>query len=398
MSDAREEEILSSLAGPALNTRPDSEIFDDEEEFLPESGDEETVDTGEIPEDNRNLVDQLKADEAAAKAEKERKAKGEGETEDDDGIVFEDEETGTETETKRAKKEEYGPKVQKRINKEVSKRKRIETERDDLRRKLAEYEQRDFDAQGQRAKSAVTHHEGIISESEAKLDRLRADLKKANEDGESERSAQIIDEMTDAKIDIRQSREYLKRAKHDSERYDQDVEAGRTRQQTQEQQQYQTIPALENWRRDNASWYERDPAATDTAHRVESLVFAAHQRGDFEHGPDADEYWAEVNRRLHAEMPDLEIANFEAEEVEEEDEDGEPKPRPAQRRRATPVSGNRRNAPPDNDGVANRKGRVVITATDKQTMRSMKLDPNNREHVKAYAREKERMGVSDAAE
>ena len=101
-----------------------------------------------------------------------------------------------------------------------------------------------------------------------------------------------------------------------------------------------------------------------------------------------------MDRRLKAEVPDLDIAEFiEGEELD----DGQPTPRPQDRLAPTvPVSGARRGAPAENNSLGKSQRKVVITAVDRQTMRSMKLDPTNREHLRAFAEEKRRNPESEA--
>ena len=212
MADLDDKDILEP------NTRPNEDIFDDDPPPGLTPDDNQLVDDGELAPDETTLDDQIAADREADKAAAEAKGVA-----DDDGIVIEDAEAVVAE--KKTKKEPYGKRAEKAIAKANSGKKSAESRADQAERNLAEYRQKEDDAKGQNAKSAVARHETNITQKEGDVDRLRTSLKKSQEDGEAEESARIIDEMTDAKIDIRESTYALRQAKQRSAEYDQEVEA-----------------------------------------------------------------------------------------------------------------------------------------------------------------------------
>ena len=307
------------------NTRPSSDIFDDDQPSLTPDDDLQ-VDLGDVPADERTLDDQIAADKDEAKDSADAKK-----TLDEEGIVVDDDEAEPDGERVEKKREPYGKRAQKAINKANSLKKSAETRAAAAERKLADVQHREEEVQGERIKSAVRRHETDIAESETALERLRGELPIALENGESKDQARITEEMTDAKIKIRESNYSLDRAKH--------AEADHERRGTAAEQrgngQRETPQATKDWLTRNRGWYgnEDNFLEASAANAIERRVAVEHANGAFTHGPDTREYWDEVDQRLNKAHPDLDIADLD--EGADPDGDEEPRPRPAARKRAT---------------------------------------------------------------
>ena len=359
------------------NTRPDSDIFEDETVTGFED-DDAPVDVGEIGKDETTLDDQIAVDRDAAKAGGE----DDDVPDDDDGVLVEDD-----VDEGEPKKQAYGKRAEKAIGRANSGKKAAEARASKAERELADLREKDGQARGQQAKSYVKQFDDAVTEKEAAIARLQDDLERAQENGDSKETARIMRDMSRTEVDIRENTYYRTRAQEDADEYDRTEE---TRSRGNGRAETTIYPETERWKERNESWFGGRATGdeTEAAVSVERIVAANHRRGAFAHGPDTREYWNEVDRRLKVEMPDLDVAEF-----EEEDDDPGPRPRPTNKRRAAAkVSGARRGTPSNNKSVAQSAGRVVITNLDKQTMRSFKMDPNNPADLKQYADEKRRLG------
>lgn len=92
--------------------------------------------------------------------------------------------------------------------------------------------------------------------------------------------------------------------------------------------------------------------------------------------PDDPEYYDELRRRMRKRAPHL----FDEEDLDEDDDD--PPPR---RKRRTPASAGGRESASRSDLSGST---VRITAQDKRVMRTLKLDPNDKDHLRQFAAEK----------
>lgn len=94
--------------------------------------------------------------------------------------------------------------------------------------------------------------------------------------------------------------------------------------------------------------------------------------------PDTQEYFTELNRRIHAELPNL---RGRVQRIGDATREARPQPRPIT------------HAPAPKGGQRRPSGNVVmLSQTDVANMQNFKLDPKNPEHVKEYARQKKTGG------
>jgi len=137
-------------------------------------------------------------------------------------------------------------------------------------------------------------------------------------------------------------------------------------------------PALQAWIDKNA-WYQDsvNEKHQDAVHRIDKKLVSEGK------DPRNPAYFVELNRRLSEEEPDLFIGGAAKQEVRETSKPRQTGPGPAPQRTAASNS---------------RKGsnKVVLTRQDLATMEEFGLDPNNREHIKAFANERRKSNQQEA--
>jgi hypothetical protein len=131
------------------------------------------------------------------------------------------------------------------------------------------------------------------------------------------------------------------------------------------------------WLRNN-KWFSNPQFADDAAilKTLDTRLGDEFKAGRFAHAPGTTQYFIELDRRVHAKLPNLR----------------------AEIRRAYPIpqAQTQRHAPVVNRGSAVRQssaGKVLITPQDKENMRTFGLDPNNKSHLQEYARSKAGKGA-----
>lgn len=146
----------------------------------------------------------------------------------------------------------------------------------------------------------------------------------------------------------------------------------------------QPNPLLHAWERENR-WYGNPEFFAESA-----TVRAISQQVAQKYPPNTKEHFEEVDKQLRQRMPNL-VARVKArlgqDSIRGQDRGGNGKPQPQQQTRqaprlASPGGGFGR---PANAGG---KQRIVITKTDVEAMRRVRLDPNNKTHVLEYAQNK----------
>jgi len=240
---------------------------------------------------------------------------------------------------------EYGRKVQKRIAKEVSKRKRIETEFAtrqaqyeqyiaNLHQRLESVEQR-FSAED--AKQSAT-------ELEAQLADIKARRKTAWDDGDIDAYHALEDEYLDARMAVQRQTQGAPGTR----------QAPPVAQPVAQPQQPAALPEpMQTWMVTNKKWFNGDPANSAKVSVANGLFNAMKAEGFEETDPDL---YAELDKRLVA-------AGI------------KPAPRKAQ---PTTV------APTRYAGASETSPRKGFTQADMATMRKYGMDPNNPAHRAAY--------------
>lgn len=287
---------------------------------------------------------------------------------DSDGQPPEEEEPEPKPEDGKAKEAdgdeddaEYSKKVQRRINKEVAKRKSIETRAERLERENRELRER----LGQTQTQAL---DNSISGLEAKVSTLRGKVQDAIDSGDTQTQLDLQDQLDDAKYDLRRAREAREQAPRPAEP---DSGDRQPRTMTPEQKREQMLRSLpqksQDWiaARGFFDWSESQKAF---AMGIDSELTAEGW------SPDDDGYYAEMDKRISIAFPDL----------YDDGEDDTDTPAPQKRTKAA-----NRSAPPSTaPGGRQTSGKVRLGPAEFKEMRRFGLDPDNAEHVAAFAREK----------
>ena len=313
------------MADTLANTLPEDELFDTEGEAdMAEDGSLET-------EVSDQIVDLDAGDDDEGEAAPDEGAAQEAESDDVD----------------------YGAKVAARINKLTGQHNQTIAAKD---REIASLKRQTFDAQGAALDANVS---GLKS----KLEGINDALKQAMEDGDTDKQLELNDELLDVKIGLREA-EGL-RGRPSKREATADAGDGDNAE-----------PAAPNDPLDALQ-----PKAKGWAQRVGFTGWGDAQRGlalgiDSEltkegFDPNTDDYFDELDRRMGQVYPDL----------YDSDDEPEPTPRPK-------VKTNVRGAPPITPKPGAGGNQVKLDANDYANMRRFKLDPQNPEHVKAYAIQK----------
>lgn len=175
----------------------------------------------------------------------------------------------------------------------------------------------------------------------------------------------------------------------------------------------------------NKHWWNRSryKDARQDAIDIDKEVLAELEAGDLDFERYSDEHFEELAHRLHKTYPDIEVCDLEGEPYnfgDEEDEDDMTDDRETRGRdrdrRDTRRDTNRRDARDDRGrapvgrgpgGIGRggrrtpsaaelaRQGKVTLEQGDFNTMRTFGLDPNNAEHKKYFAKERQRSILTD---
>lgn len=310
---------------------------------------------------------------------------------------------------------DYSRRVQRRINREIALRKRTEaqladerTARQKLEQRITKIERSQVDEQG----------EASLREIDAKIKLLAADLIKAKEDNNTAREVELQIALDEAKTE--KTRLQVRLEMEQQERTRAAAAATTTTSDPDDsQRQPQGKGRSAEWIRANRRWWNTArwaEARTDAISHDETIL-AEIEDGELDFEPYSDEHMDELARRLKTDYPDLEVRTVDgevfADEHEEEDIDNDEergdrmngKGNDRQRR----GTGNARNARAPMGGLGGRDGRrernevelarrgkITLTEEDKQTMRVFKLDPNDPQHKKYFARERARTILGNA--
>ena len=186
------------------------------------------------------------------------------------------------------KDEDYSHRVQKRISQEVAKRHDAERRAAAVEERLIKLQQ----AYQQAQDSAVTSGESAI---EAQKVALQRDYSDAYNSGDTDKMFEVQDKLS--RLSAQQS-EFEKR-KAANEQYVQQQQHQQVIQQQQPQQPVQEAePKAVDWARKN-KWFGQDEAMTGAAYAIHNRLVNTES-----YDTTSDEYFSELDKRLHAAFPD----------------------------------------------------------------------------------------------
>lgn len=238
--------------------------------------------------------------------------------------------------------EDYGERVRKRINKEVSKRKALAEERDRLAAERERIQRERDEAMSRLAKYEERQDEDLKS----KVDDIKARRDKALDEGDLAEYNKLNDELLDARIELRDRSTRRPAPKQEEER-----DTG-----------HQQIPkASSEWVQSNRDWLMADPANQELAKSIEQKLVR-------KHGGYTNELYRELSKRLAAVSDD-----YVYDDVEEDTE--EPAPR-----------GNTAGVPRDSydDAPSSKRSGGKLTRADLAAMAKFGFDPNSPKDRKAW--------------
>lgn len=188
---------------------------------------------------------------------------------------------------------------------------------------------------------------------------------------------------------------------------------GDTSQQVHPAQMAENIERGNEFKRANRHWWRKNPQARDASVEIDKEILQDIRDGTLELEPYSEEHFDEMASRLHEDFPDLELCDLEGNAYEFDDDDQQDQGRGKTRQEARVQQNNGRRGngngrpPQGRDGSVRgarqmdqvemaRRGQVQLTPEDFRTMRTFKLDPNNPEHKKQFAKERARTILREA--
>lgn len=317
--------------------------------------------------------------------------------------------------------QDYGARVRKRIARErglVNRERalREQTQRELAAERTARQQQDERIARLERAQASVAGNAGV-KDLESKIADLRPQIVAAMEGGETAKVLELQEKLSDL-------RAQLAVLKYDLEQKQRQADA----QAANRQQQHtgtdtdrtaviddpQVAELAQTFQRMNRHWWNRsaNKEAREDAITIDKEILADITAGDLDFEPYSDEHFRELAARLHETYPDLEIQDLEGQPYQFDGDDmndadggrgnggGNGNGNRQQRgpaRGGAPVNrmGQNGRRGPSEVELA-RQGKVTLTQEDFATMRTFKMDPNNPNDKKYFAKEKARSILSGA--
>jgi hypothetical protein len=323
-----------------LEDELDIEIVEDEEE-PPKAPD--------APEDDEGDEDEEEGDE------------DEDEDEDDED-EDEDEDDDEEEDLK-----QYSKNVQKRIRREVKLRKQAENairmaaQQRNMVGQIAQKEHQEKNSLQEKYDNLEDQYVTLLENSMSSgLEMKQQQLIQARDEGDTAAEIRLQSELDDMRMHKRQLDDYKSTMQVTREQRKQPP------QQNQEQQQ--PNPKAVDYLKKNMTWMKSPENAPAVAY-LQTLDNQVLQEG---FDPDSDEYYKEVDKRLKAAFPNL----------------GKKKTR--KRRNSSKKGSAAPAAPVAAEGASKPRndGKIRLTKTDLDNMRAFGMDPENKDHLKAYAQQK----------
>lgn len=307
-------------------------------------------------EDGEDEAEDDAGDETVEGAAGEDTVEGAAAADDDVGEELDDEARG------------YSKSVQKRILREKRLTRRVREEGQQL--VLTERQKR-LAAEKDLTETRESLAEVVATNLEQEIKAVQADLKKAMEEGETDKHIELqgkLDELRAQKRDVDNRKAAITKAKEDFEE--------RSKQELAAVQQQREIPP------DAQAWLDRNRWLKSPHFKAEALfVRAVDNRlgAEFKAAGKAigdAAYFRELDRRVARELPDL---KRKVAQVFRQQPGGKP------RSALAPVA---RSARTPTVTKAAGKKKVVLNKADLENMANFKLDPNNAQHRLQYARSK----------
>lgn len=257
----------------------------------------------------------------------------------------------------------YGRKVKKRIAAEVSKTKRSqqEAERERARADAAEQRLANLERQREQLKQADAAEADLTK----KREEARSRLREAKENGDTDTEMDATDELTGINTKLTMVQEFKKRAEAAPVA---DPNAGQQR--TQQRQAGQPHQKGAAWIDRNAAWWGSDDHA-DAKAFVLGLDAKMTRAGMDQ---NSDDYYERFDAELRKRFPEVPLSGRRSAQSERQRQPNRKTPVGA----ATRSTGRRK----DNPNV------VRITKEDRAQMETFGLDPNDKEAVAEFARER----------
>lgn len=354
-----------------------------------------------------NIFEAARDDEPPAGNDEPNDVRARRSRENHEGTVL-DRQPGQRERATRDDDDQYSKKVRRRINREYALRQRAEARLAEERAARRELEQRLAKLERSQSEEKTL---GSIREIEAKIKEVAAKLAKAKEDNDTAAEVALDVELGDLqgqKVLLESQRQAQQQARQSQ----QDDAPTHARDDDE--------PAMPNrarsaeWMRAQRRWWNtarwRDARQDAVAH--DETILAEINDGDLDFEPYSDEHFEELARRLKTDYPELEVRTIDGEVFEDfteedrgearhdrrsqmreyDDDDEAPRSRAATNGRRAPMGGlGGRDGRRERSAVEMaRRGKVELTQEDFAVMRTFKLDPNNPDHKKAFARERAR--------
>lgn len=294
--------------------------------------------------------------------------------------------------------------VRKRINREVALRRQVEARL--ARSETTNLEMRERVAKLERANSASVINEErdkSVKAIDAKIAEIKTKLIAHEEAGET---AKKIDLEVELQTLIAERVQVIARAELKAEEAQKAVEANK---EVPDDDRDPAAKQSSEWIRQNRKWWNlnRFRDARADAVELDKQIQDEINAGDLDFEAYSDEHLAELSTRLKASYPDLDVRGLDGESVESEEEDEVPTGRT--QRDETNTRGNKPRRPAagnmgTRDGRRGRntevdlaqQGRVRLGKADYATMREYGLNPNDKDHVRRFAKERLRTIVTES--
>jgi len=289
---------------------------------------------------------------------------------------------------------EYSKDVQRRINREISLRKRVQAElaeertaRQSMEARLAALER----------VSQTSQHAATIQSLDAKIAELTKSLEVAIEAGNTKEQLRLQVELGD----VQAERKILQRQNDETRAQAQQKPGGTPGGEPPRE------PRVQQWIHANRRWWNTDrwASAHNDAIEHDRMILAEIEDGTLDMERYSDEHFAELARRVRADYPDLDIRGPDGEpfgngedmvnarDTDEIDTGARPAPRNRPPQGGIGYRKGRASSPSEVELA--RRGKVQLTAEDYSQMRVFGLDPNNAQHKKYFAQERLRSIVRD---
>lgn len=293
----------------------------------------------------------------------------------------------------------FSKKTRKRIERERRNTQRERQQRIDLQRERDELRDRLERLEAKAGEQDDAKLEGEVQRHDRELGDLETRLAKASEEGEHAEVAKLTRQMQEAaagRAEAQRRKDAAVAARREGG--DRGADRGEARVTKRAQD---VIDA-------NRDWWDDKSRATDR--QVVLAIDAEVNNDGFD--KETPEYYAEIVKRSRARGVELELPKWLSEDdvADEEQDDNrdvrdrrrtrdrdEPRRRPARRGPGGMGGGGRKMSDEDRDLQREASGKVTLTIRDRQQMARFRLDPDNAEHVRQFARSRQETARKELA-